>query len=225
MRRALETGLILGVLALFLVAAGCGGSDEQASGGGDTSETTNGCEVVDAPEPRDSGNLDPPENELDPSALYTLEFETNCGNFTLTLDPDLAPSTTASLVALAEAGYFDDTIFHRIVPGFLIQGGDPSQTGSGGPGYTTIDPPPNDASYERGIVAMAKAGDEPPGASGSQFFVVTAEAVALPPEYAIVGTVEGESLEVVGRIGRLGDETELPTQTVRVEKVTVTESS
>ncbi len=100
--------------------------------------------------------------------------------FVVTLDPESAPATAASLVALAEAGFYDDTVFHRIVPGFVIQGGDPTQTGGGGPGYQTVDVPADDAAYTHGVVAMAKAGPEPPGTAGSQFFVVTGADVGLP---------------------------------------------
>ncbi len=106
----------------------------------------------------------------------------------------------------------------------MIQGGDPTQTGSGGPGYSTVDKPASDAAYVKGVVAMAKTADEPAGTAGSQFFVVTGEDVGLPPEYAIVGTVT-EGLDVVERIGRLGDPTtEQPTQPVVIESVTVGES-
>ena len=121
----------------------------------------------------------------------------------MTLDPELAPNTAPSLVALAEEGYFDDTIFHRVVPGFVIQGGDPTQSGSGGPGYSTVDVPPSDAAYTRGVVAMAKSGAEAPGTAGSQFFVVTGADAGLPPEYAIVGEVT-EGMDTVERIDALG---------------------
>ena len=130
----------------------------------------------------------------------TLEFVTNCGSFTVTLDVKGAPHTSASLVSLARADFYDDTIFHRIVPGFVIQGGDPTQTGAGGPGYQTVDPPAQDAAYTKGVVAMAKTADEAPGTAGSQFFVVTGDDVGLPPDYAIVGTVTS-GLDVVERIG------------------------
>ena len=78
---------------------------------------------------------------LDPEKPYDLVVKTNCGTFTITLDQAGAPATSASLVALASDGFYDNTIFHRIVPGFVIQGGDPTQTGSGGPGYKTVDVP------------------------------------------------------------------------------------
>ena len=101
-------------------------------------------------------------------------MKTSCGSFTIQLDQKTSPNAAASFAALARSGFFDDTIFHRIVPGFVIQGGDPTAGGSGGPGYSTTDDVPADAAYVPGVVAMAKAGNEPPGTAGSQFFVVTA---------------------------------------------------
>jgi peptidyl-prolyl cis-trans isomerase B (cyclophilin B) len=124
-------------------------------------------------------------------------------------------------IALARRGYFEGTDFHRIVPGFVIQGGDPTGTGSGGPGYTTRDPPPAGASYTRGVVAMAKAQAEPSGTAGSQFFVVTGADAGLPPEYALLGKVV-RGLAVVERIGRFGDPaTEQPTRRVVIRRVTI----
>ncbi|MBA3432857.1 MAG: peptidylprolyl isomerase [Actinobacteria bacterium] len=210
---------VLLALALFaLAASGCGGGDDEtsASAGGE-------CEDVGAPAPGEPEALEAPADSLSAGKSYSLVLETNCGTFTVALDTKLAPETTASLVALARAGYFDDTVFHRIVPGFVIQGGDPTQTGGGGPGYSTVDVPPPSAKYVKGVVAMAKAPTEPPGASGSQFFVVTAADAGLPAEYAIVGEVT-EGLDVVERIGALGDPTtEQPTQPVVIETVTVSE--
>ncbi len=212
----------LAPLALVvLAAAGCGGGSSES---GTTEPTAAGCARVEAPAPKPDGDRERPAQPLDPAKAYTLELRTSCGSFTITLDVSQAPNTTSSLVALAEAGFFDGTVFHRIVPGFVIQGGDPTQTGSGGPGYQTVDAPPSDARYVKGVVAMAKTADEPAGTSGSQFFVVTGEDVGLPPDYAIVGTVTA-GLDVVTAIGELGDPaTELPLQPVVIEKVTVGES-
>ena len=209
-------------LALLALASGCGSSDTAtedttaAAAGGD-------CASVEAPAPRDPGSREAPDDSLDPSRSYALTFDTSCGSFTVTLDPALAPKTTASLVALARDGYFDDTIFHRVVPGFVIQGGDPTQTGSGGPGYSTVDPPPSGSRYTKGVVAMAKTQAEAPGTSGSQFFVVTADDADLPPEYAIVGTVT-EGMDAVERIDALGVGDGPPSRPVVVSKVTATES-
>lgn len=219
------------VLLLGLVAAGCGTSSDEGTAT-DTepqtetlTESTGTAECSDAkvPPAREDGGAIEPTERLDPEKTYDLVVETNCGTFTITLDQAGAPATSASLVALATDGFYDNTIFHRIVPGFVIQGGDPTQTGSGGPGYKTVDVPPADAAYTKGVVAMAKSGAEAPGTSGSQFFVVTGDDVGLPPDYAVVGTVTS-GLDVVELIGTLGDPaTEKPTQPVVIESVTVEE--
>jgi peptidyl-prolyl cis-trans isomerase B (cyclophilin B) len=110
------------------------------------------------------------------------------------------------------------------VPGFVLQGGDPTGTGAGGPGYTTVDPPPASTRYTLGVAAMAKAANEPAGAGGSQFFVVTAADAQLPPDYAVLGRVV-HGLQVVQAIGKLGDPASggqgVPTATVEIEKATV----
>ena len=207
-------------LTLVLVGAGCGGGGS----GGDSTTASGGCASVDAPPAREDGSEKAPTAKLDPAKTYTLTFDTSCGTFVVTLDQNLAPNNSASLVSLAKNGFFDETIFHRIVPDFVIQGGDPRQDGTGGAGYSTVDTPKPDSAYVRGVVAMAKTGAEPPGTGGSQFFVVTGDDLGLPPDYAIVGKVtDGQS--VVDAIGKLGDPaTEHPLQAVVVNKVTVGES-
>jgi peptidyl-prolyl cis-trans isomerase B (cyclophilin B) len=140
------------------------------------------------------------------------------------LDVKDSPATVASFVSLARAGFFDRTAFHSIVPGFVIQGGDPTGTGSGGPGYSTRDVPPKDTLYTRGVVAMAKTADQPPGTAGSQFFVVTARDAGLRPDYAVLGRlVRGR--RVAERIGRLGDpssgERGTPRRPVVLRRVTI----
>ena len=210
------------VLAACLVGvvAGCGGDGDETGEATGTTTSPAGCRDVEAPAAREPDEATQPTEELDASKEWTLTFATSCGSFVVTLDLDSAPQTAASLVALAEDGFYDDTTFHRIVPGFVIQGGDPTQTGGGGPGYSTVDVPPADAAYVKGVVAMAKSAAEPPGTSGSQFFVVTGDDVGLPPEYAVVGEVT-DGLDVVELIGTLGDPaTEQPTQPVVVETVT-----
>ena len=212
------------ILLLVLVAAGCAGGDESGDsggGGGEAAATTNGggCRTVEAPASGARTAPKPPE-QLDPSKSYKLTMKTNCGSVTILLDAKGAPATSASLVSLARRGYFDGTVFHRIVPGFVIQGGDPTASGSGGPGYQTVDKPAASARYTHGVVAMAKTQTEPAGTSGSQFFVVTADDAGLPPDYAVVGKVV-RGLGVVDRIGRLGGADEQPTETVEIEKATV----
>jgi cyclophilin family peptidyl-prolyl cis-trans isomerase len=165
-----------------------------------------------------------PTARLDETKTYEVTIATNCGSFAIRLATKISPATTASFVSLAQKGYFDHTIFHRIVPGFVIQGGDPTGTGTGGPGYTTVDPPPASTRYTLGVAAMAKSPTEPAGAAGSQFFVVTAPDAQLPPSYAVLGKVV-RGLGVVKEIGKLGDPASggqgVPTQTVEIEKATV----
>jgi peptidyl-prolyl cis-trans isomerase B (cyclophilin B) len=197
---------------LVLLIAGCGGGNGDGSGGAKSSTR---CEVT----PEVSEN--PPDiTPLEEGKAYRLVVKTNKGAFAIALDTKTSPCTTASIVQLANKGFFNGTIFHRIVPGFVIQGGDPTGTGSGGPGYKTVDTPPETARYTKGVVAMAKTMDEAPGTSGSQFFVVTGADAGLPPDYAILGKVV-EGLDVVERIGKLGNASEQPTERIEIASATV----
>jgi cyclophilin family peptidyl-prolyl cis-trans isomerase len=213
------------VLVLALTA--CGGGDDEPEA---TEATTTAapsaaepCTTVELPEPKPDGGQQRPVGTLDEAKTYKLVVETNCGSFTIELDLKSAPKTAASLVSLAESGFFDGTTFHRVVPGFVIQGGDPTGTGTGGPGYKTVDVPPPGAAYTAGVVAMAKAGFEAPGTSGSQFFVVTGADAGLPAEYAVVGRVT-EGLETVVAIDKLGQGDGPPSKPVVIEHLTVEES-
>ena len=202
------------VLAGAIVVCGCGdgddadGSGNAATQAGDTASAATAsaaCGRVQVPAAKPEGTEGrPPPANLAPGRHYDVTFTTNCGKFTVRVDQKAAPATAASFVALARKGFFDGTVFHRIVPGFVIQGGDPTGSGQGGPGYSTTDKPPADTVYERGMVAMAKTGAEPPGTAGSQFFVVTGQASDLAPEYATLGRVS-KGMPVVERIGQLGD--------------------
>ena len=226
MRTALLSALLSALVCALLT--GCGG-DESASTTPTTTQATTtappagGCTEVEAPEPRGDGGEKAPSGKLDPAKRHEVEIVTNCGSFTIELDVETSPNTTASFAALARSGFYSNTVFHRIVPEFVIQGGDPTASGRGGPGYSTVDPPPRTARYTKGVVAMAKTATEPPGTAGSQFFVVTGEDIGLPPEYGILGKVT-KGLDVVERIGRLGDRsTQAPLEVVRIERATVTE--
>ena len=221
--------LLITLIAL-LALAGCGGDDGGAESEAKATptqsapETTEvGCQKVDKPESKGEGKLPKPTLELDPAKAYTATIATSCGDFEIALDVKRAPQTTASFVSLAREGFFDATSFHRIIRGFVVQGGDPLGTGLGGPGYTVVEAPPKSLRYTRGVVAMAKGGTEPPGASGSQFFVVTGEDVGLPPDYALVGTIAGGQ-EVVDTIGVVAtDGTDMPVDPVVIESVEITE--
>jgi cyclophilin family peptidyl-prolyl cis-trans isomerase len=158
---------------------------------------------------------------LDPKRPHTVDVLTNLGGFAFRLDVEDSPCVTSSFASLVRKHFFDGTVFHRIVPGFVIQGGDPTATGTGGPGYTVTDIPPANSLYTEGVVAMAKSADEPRGAAGSQFFIVTAANAGLQPDYAILGVVT-KGLKVVERIGRLGNRaTEQPTRRIAVLRMTL----
>jgi peptidyl-prolyl cis-trans isomerase B (cyclophilin B) len=218
--------------AVALVLAACGDDDEQpaqekqATASQTAEEQQGPCKDVEQPAPRDGGGQKKPTRTLDASKTYEVVLETSCGSFTIRLDQKTSPQAAASFVSLARNGFFDDTIFHRIVPGFVIQGGDPTASGTGGPGYSTRDRVPKSASYDPGVVAMAKAGNEPAGTAGSQFFVVTGAGAGLTPDYALLGTVT-KGMEVVQAIGRLGDPASggagTPLQSVAIEEASVRE--
>jgi peptidyl-prolyl cis-trans isomerase B (cyclophilin B) len=223
--------LLLCVVALGLAACGGddddGGSDKPRSSAKVEQKAAGGCSQVKQPAPKPDGGGKRPAKALDPNATYDVVLETSCGDITIRLDQKISPKTAASFVALAKSGFFDGTVFHRIVPDFVIQGGDPTATGTGGPGYSTRDVPPQDAAYTKGTVAMAKSQTEPPGTAGSQFYIVTAADAGLPPEYALLGTVV-KGQDVVDAIGRLGDpasgDVGTPLQPVVIERATVRES-
>jgi peptidyl-prolyl cis-trans isomerase B (cyclophilin B) len=222
-----RVAVLLWVLCALLVA-GCGDDDEGAAAEPTATETPAasqaGCEPADAPEPKGEGDLQKPDERLERGTTYVATVSTNCGDFEITLDPRNAPVTGGSFKSLADQGFYDGTTFHRIVPGFVIQGGDPQGTGEGGPGYSVVEAPPQDLVYEKGVVAMAKTELEERGTSGSQFFVVTAEDAQLPADYALVGRVTGGQ-EVVDRIGVVETDpsSDAPVEPVVIESVSVEE--
>jgi peptidyl-prolyl cis-trans isomerase B (cyclophilin B) len=222
--------LLLCALALGLTA--CGDDDDSSdSAAPDKPATTEQrapgeCADVAQPPPKADGGAKRPSQALDPSVTYDVTLKTSCGEIVIRLDQATSPRTAASFAALARAGFFDGTTFHRIVPGFVIQGGDPTGSGSGGPGYFTRDAPPPDTVYTKGTVAMAKAESEPAGTAGSQFYIVTAPDAGLPPDYALLGkVVKGQ--RVVDAIGELGDPasggTGTPLQPVVIERASLSE--
>jgi len=216
-------------LACALLVAACGGDDENSSEAAATPTPTEeaapaGCEAAEEPKPKGEGDLSKPKERLDAAKTYVATVSTNCGDFEITLDAKQAPKTGGSFKSLADKGFYDGTTFHRIVAGFVIQGGDPKGDGTGGPGYSVVEAPPQDILYEKGIVAMAKTGAEPAGTSGSQFFVVTAEDAQLPPDYALLGKVTSGQ-DVVDKIGvvEIDPATEKPVDPVVIEAVKVAE--
>jgi peptidyl-prolyl cis-trans isomerase B (cyclophilin B) len=220
----LIASLALVVAALALSA--CGREDLPVIGGGETTVATvpqppeatgaapaldygpAGCDPTEPPrsETRPAFEEAPP-SPLEGAGPWTVTLTTSCGPIAIALDPALGGDAAASFAALARAGFYDGLDVHRVVPGFVIQGGDPAGDGSGGPGYTVATPPPGDYRYRNGDVAMAKAANEPAGTAGSQFFIVSTESggAMLTPDYAVIGrVVDEESLTTVRRIDRLG---------------------
>ena len=161
----------------------------------------------------------PPEHAIDASKKYTANIETTAGTMTAELFPEDAPKTVNNFVFLARDGYYEDVIFHRVISGFMIQGGDPTGSGSGGPGYKFADEPVK-RSYSRGTLAMANAG---PNTNGSQFFIMHAD-YPLPPNYTIFGKLtDGE--EVVDSIADAPKGAQdRPTDPVKIKSITISES-
>jgi cyclophilin family peptidyl-prolyl cis-trans isomerase len=158
---------------------------------------------------------------IDPAKRYTAEMVTSHGTMVIALDPIAAPKTVNNFVVLARYHYFDGIVFHRIIPGFVLQGGDPEGSGRGGPGYKFEDELPAAGRYELGSLAMANAG---PNTNGSQFFVISGpDGVRLPPLYSLFGKVVS-GLDVVSKIDALGTRSGDPKEKVVIESVTITEA-
>ncbi len=200
-----------GIVAAILISRGGGSSSPSSS--------ASGCKEVETP-PAKHVSFKAPKQVLAKGQPASAVVKTSCGTFEIALATKEAPKTANSFAFLAEQGFYNNLDFHRIVPEFVIQGGDPLGTGTGGPGYSVVEKPPKNLTYTRGVVAMAKSGSAPAGSSGSQFFVVTGANVGLPPEYALVGRVS-KGINVVQRIGQLGTPEEKPKQPVLIEKLTI----
>ena len=179
------------------------------------------CPAADGSSPqRRTFDAEPPMC-IDPSRRYGAEMVTSKGTMVIALDPVAAPRTVNSFVVLARYHYFEGIVFHRIIPGFVLQGGDPTGTGTGGPGYRFADELPAPGRYELGSLAMANAG---PDTNGSQFFVISGpDGMRLPPSYSLFGKVVS-GLDVVAAIDAVGTRSGKPTEQVTIESVTITEA-
>jgi cyclophilin family peptidyl-prolyl cis-trans isomerase len=158
---------------------------------------------------------------IDPAKNYTAEMVTSMGTMTIALDSASAPLTVNSFVFLARYHYYEGIIFHRIIKGFVCQGGDPTGTGTGGPGYKFADELPKAGRYEIGSLAMANAG---PNTNGSQFFLISGrQGVGLPPQYSLFGKVV-KGLEVVEAMQQVEtDGRDRPKTDVVIQSVTISE--
>ena len=181
------------------------------------------CPAADGSSPRQTTFDGPFEMCIDPSNRYTAEMVTSLGTIVIALDSASAPKTVNNFVSLARYHYYDGLTFHRIIQGFMCQGGCPEGSGRGGPGYRFEDELPAPGRYEIGSLAMANAG---PNTNGSQFFIVSgASGVGLPPQYSLFGKVV-KGLDVVDQLEKVntgpGDQ---PSPPVTIESVTITEAS
>lgn len=231
-RPTLRTALGVLALATPLALAGCGSEESTpaaGSGGGDSTtaaETSSGDAAVECPpaegtEERTTSFESAPPMCLTPGVDYTAVITTDAGTVTVDLLEDKAPETVNNFVFLARNHFYDGITFHRVIPGFMIQGGDPQGTGSGGPGYQFSDELPAAGEYEIGSVAMANAG---PDTNGSQFFIVTGDAgVSLPPDYSLFGAVT-EGMETVTAIETDGSAQGTPSTTHTIESVEIIEN-
>lgn len=214
-------------VAALVTAAACGGGEPTAEVAAPLTGACAGGPLPTAA-PASQGPFDAPEQVVKADCEYTATIATEFGDIEIALDADAAPTTANSFVFLATRGYFDGLTFHRVVPGFVIQGGDPTGTGTGGPGYSLPDELPATDGYEAGAVAMANSG---PDTSGSQFFIVTGDASGLPAAYSRFGTVTA-GLDAARAIEGLADPeadpgdpaAQRPTRPAVIESITITES-
>jgi peptidyl-prolyl cis-trans isomerase B (cyclophilin B) len=184
------------------------------------------CLTAKAPAPKGAQHVPKPTLALDPAKRYVVSLTTNCGTIDIQLAVRQAPRTTASFAYLVKRGFYDDLTFHRVAADFVIQGGDPNGDGTGGPGYTVVEPPLSGTRYTLGTVAMAKTDTDPVGASGSQFFIVTARDAALPPQYAIVGNVVGSfaGVKAISKLPTNPPQDGAPTTPVVISRATLSSS-
>jgi peptidyl-prolyl cis-trans isomerase B (cyclophilin B) len=233
---------VLAVLFAALALAACGGSSSSGTTGAATSAAdTGGAAATAADTTAATGTAaagggatcqsgqppaaSPKTYSSPPAAPKgdTLTMETSCGKMVFTLDRKLGGPVTDAVAGLVADGFYDGLTFHRVVPDFVLQGGDPAGTGAGGPGFSTVKAPPSGYAYQLGDIAMAKTADEPAGTAGSQFFIISgASGEQLPPDYAVVGhTTDPASLATIARIGALGVGDGPPTQPVWIVKASV----
>ncbi len=228
-RRTAITAVVIVALVVGVAALVSGGGGKKKTKVSSTNTTKSSqdaagaptCPNADGTSPRTTKFSKPPPMCIDVAKRYTAEVATSKGSFTLSLDPKRAPKTVNNFVFLARYHFYDGTPFHRVIPGFVVQGGDPQGTGTGGPGYTIPDEFPKAGEYKVGSVAMANTGQ--PNSGGSQFFVVTGDqGVSLPPQYTLFGEV-ASGMDVVKQIEALGDPSGKPRELVKADKVTIKE--
>ena len=229
--------LLVGLAATAILAASCGGDDaksdattsELAAPDAADGESAGAAPSAECP-PTDGADTQtrqfpaPPPACLEAGAAYETIVTTNMGELTIALDQESAPVAANNFVFLARNQYFDDTVCHRIIPDFVVQCGDPTASGTGGPGYTIVDEPPAPEEYQIGSIAMAKT--QSPDSAGSQFFIVTgSDGAALPPEYALFGQVTDGLDTTVGAMAATGTFPDgVPSELVEIQSIRIVQS-
>jgi cyclophilin family peptidyl-prolyl cis-trans isomerase len=211
---------LLAVPALALALASCGSDEPENPTGVSQSGEAVECPPAEGVETPVQTFEQAPPMCIDEAKTYTAVMTTDVGDVTFALDAKKAPKTVNNFVVLSRYGYYDGVPFHRVIPGFMIQGGDPTGQGNGGPGYEFEDELPAAGEYEIGSLAMANAG---PDTNGSQFFVVTGDSgVALPPDYSLFGKVTS-GMETVREIEEDGSPDGSPGEQHTIDSITITE--
>lgn len=227
--------LLVFLAALSLLLAACGDDDSSKKTSSDTTSDSSSQDSSTTDD--DEGGADPdvasradsydaaPDLKLDPKEKYVVELDTDKGKIRIDIDQKAGPIAAANFVALVKDGFYDGIVFHRIVEGFMIQSGDPTGTGAGGPGYEIQDDPVN-TEYEKGTLAMANRG---PNTGSSQFFIVQGDGSQLSPDYSIFGKVQKDSLDVVDELAAVETEdngqgeVSRPTKTVKITSAKLVE--
>ncbi len=219
-------------VALVVVVAAVVGIVFALNQGKSSNASAAGCPAANGSSPRKTSFKSPPPMCIDSSKQYSAVFATDAGSFDVALDAKQAPVTTNDFVFLARYHFYNGLIFHRVIPGFVVQGGDPtctaaagsSCTGAGSPGYSVRGEVPKAGSYQIGSIAMAKTSSQPAGTAQSQFFVIVGQqGVQLPPDYSLFGKVTS-GMPVVQKIAADGSSSGTPTVKHKIDSVTITQS-
>ncbi len=217
-----DTSKAKNVITKDTTSTTAGGGSTTTGGAVDEKESGGACPAADGSAEKKIDFDGVPPMCIDPAKSYTARVETDAGAFTVALDAKRAPKTVNNFVFLARYHFYDGVPFHRVIPGFVVQGGDAQKgDGTGGPGYKFADELPKAGEYELGSLAMANSG---PNTNGSQFFVITGQqGVNLPPNYSLFAKVT-EGLDVVKKIEADGTEGGTPKVVHKMTKVTITEA-
>ena len=229
----MSRSLALSAACLALVLAACGGSDKPEASTASRHRHRHRSTPTAASRPRSrrrtrrARRTTAPTEGLDPAKTYVATVDTNCGKFEITLDAKRAPKTGGSFKYLADQGFYDGLLIHRIVPGFVFQGGDPKGDGTGGPGYTVTEAPPKDLEYSEGVVAMAKGGSDARRRVGLAVLRRHGprRGSKLPPDYALLGKITGGQ-PIVDKIGAIitDPRTDFPDAPVVIKSIKVAEN-